>query len=350
MFLLCNFVWLIMHPKRIKTRTAGVLSVKLGKGLLLFLPLAIISLLDLSILQAARIFSVKNKIPSDPTLLLEEKIKQQRKLVQAWDGQINFLQDHFKSSQDAQIKKSILKQIDLNKSKRAEDNDKLQSYLLLLTKAHQVPFLSNLRRADEIKDLLKFQKMIEDSNITFSSLQKKYSKDDLLFSTKHYLPPLDCSIERSKDGQIHANAFSALFSFTPDDLKKYYPESDFLNTYVRFLHSGKKYYLEFKFEFQSVKASQYFGIIEETSPIKIQFLDDDYVILQNSITAKPDVLKNSGKTIYKMQCSVGKSELAKLKKKDLNKLVIVWPNGAETYELFNLHVFQNLIECLQVKS
>lgn len=101
--------------------------------------------------------------------------------------------------------------------------------------------------------------------------------------------------------------------------------------------------------FQSAKAAQYYGIIEESSPMKLIFTDDDYIYLQNAVTAHPDNQSTSGTTSYKMQCALTRSDYKKIKKKLPDKLIIVWPSGAETYEIYRLHTLQNLATCLEKK-
>ncbi|MFN8333080.1 MAG: hypothetical protein U0T81_18010 [Saprospiraceae bacterium] len=83
--------------------------------------------------------------------------------------------------------------------------------------------------------------------------------------------------------------------------------------------------------------------------MKLIFTDDDYIYLQNAVTAHPDNQSTSGTTSYKMQCALTRSDYKKIKKKLPDKLIIVWPSGAETYEIYRLHTLQNLATCLEKK-
>ena len=81
------------------------------------------------------------------------------------------------------------------------------------------------------------------------------------------------------DGKVLANQFVPFFAYTPSDIAKHYSEVDYMQAYVRLMRSGKKHFLELRLDFNSLKAIQYYGIIEETSPMNLIFLEQDFISL-----------------------------------------------------------------------
>ncbi|NOT37430.1 MAG: hypothetical protein HOP11_08640 [Saprospiraceae bacterium] len=283
--------------------------------------------------------------------IIHQKVENQRSLIVSRHDVIDGLQKKLKESKlDSKSEKVILNQIKANQKIVKSFEDKMQCYLLAQTLTNQIQYLPNYKESKETKRILSLILKIDRNKIHYKEAKKDYSSLFNQGMLVNYIPEYDCKLEVTQDGKVKANQFAQLFSFTPAELEKHFVEQEFLETYCRFLKSGKKYFLELKFEFGTPKAIQLYGIIEETSPLKLTFIDEDYIYLQNAVTAPPEQQIKTGKTVYKMQCNISRSDFKKLSKKDVDKLTVLWPTGSETYEMMKLHVFQNLSKCIQIKN
>lgn len=282
--------------------------------------------------------------------LLTSKISNQKNLIASRRNMVLEIRSKIKDSKlDPKGLRSLENQIELNQKIISSFEDKLQCYLHAQTLSQQLLYLPNQKNKKETERINKLILQIDRNTIQFKEVQKKYPSLIIDNEINLFLPQQDCKLEKTSDGKVTANQFVPFFTFTPTDIERHYTEQEFLETYTRLLKSGKKYFVELKFEFSSPKAIQLYGTIEETSPLKLSFIDTDYIYLQNAVTAPPEQQLKTGKIIYKMQCSITKSDLKKLRKKEVDKLTVLWPTGSESYELTHLHVFQNLVACLQQK-
>ncbi len=291
------------------------------------------------------------KDPENGIALLSSKINKQYILIQQQEKQKMDLQSNLLNSKlDNKGEKLLFRQIENITKIIDAQKEKLNCYLHAQTLAQQLQYLPNYKKTNAIEDINSLLTKIEKNKINYKKATKTYQIINYSDKVVNYLPEPDCKLESTQDGKVLANQFSPLFNYTPNEIEKHYTSNDFLQTYTRLLKSGKKYFIEFKFEFNSPKAVQLYGIIEESSPLKLSFLDDDYIYLLNGVTAPPEQQLSTGTTLYKMQCQISKSALNKLSKKEVDQLTVLWPSGAETYELNHLHVYQNLIACLRIKT
>ena len=283
-------------------------------------------------------------------LKLQTCYDEQIELAEARLTQIGILREQiFNAAAVPQQKKILEARLKTNQTLLQTFTDRAKSCQFVMGEIRQLQFMSNLQQEEALKTIRHAAQKVLDHHITFEQLVRKYPLGLFAQAGTHYLPSDDCQRERSKDGKILANAYVPFFSHTPPELEKHYIQSEFMETQIRLLQSGKKKFLEMRIDFQSSKAAQYYGIIEESSPMKLVFTDDDYIYLQNSVTTHPDFQSTSGRTSYKMQCALTRSDYQKIKKKLPDKLIIVWPSGAETYEIYRLHTLQNLAACLEKK-
>ncbi len=294
-------------------------------------------------------FHSGSKLPDELFKMIGARIDSFRNLVAARSNQIRLIGEQLAFA-DLHQKKILQAQVQLNQKHKTLYEDKLSCYELILTLYRQIHFASNLEKKDMILQLESLLKKVDESTLDYRELKKKYDATLFARSAERFIPKEDCVLEKSSDGSVIANRFTTLFRYTPSDLEKHLGEDDFVTGEIRFLKSSNKYFCETRMIFNSALAAQYYGIIEASNPMKLVFMDGEYIYLQNSITALPDAVSEKGKTIYKMQCPISHSDLTKLKKKDLDQLTIVWPSGPETYDLFHLHTIQNLLKCLLKKN
>ncbi|MCC6815753.1 MAG: hypothetical protein IT267_05030 [Saprospiraceae bacterium] len=279
------------------------------------------------------------KINKQRNLILQKKLERDEMLLQFNNSIL-----------DRRGKRILTSQIDKIETDLVLFEDKLNCYLLAQKLINQLQYLPNYKKNTELKKIIYLIDQIDADKIKYHKAHKKYYIPVLKNQYSDYLPEEDCKFEMSSDGKIIANQKQILLTYTPKELEKHYTNSEFLIVYTKLLKSNKKYYLDLKFEFKGQRVTQFYGIFVDTNPLKLGFLDEDYLVLQNMVSAPPQIDKLTGNTIYKFQCPLTKSDLKKLARKEVDKLTIVWPTATETYEVFNLHIYQNLSKCLQIKN
>ncbi|MEL6864473.1 MAG: hypothetical protein AAFP19_08645 [Bacteroidota bacterium] len=142
-------------------------------------------------------------------------------------------------------------------------------------------------------------------------------------------------------------AAKRLFGFTNDRLRPYFKDRDYINCmgYLSSLTGGIRY-LTLTFTIASDLAQREFGIIEKGSPITIRFIDGTSTRLFSN-KSDQGLLDPVTKTVtYKCTYIIQSASEKMLKKKEVDKIRVVWGTGYEDYEIYELDFFSEQLQCL----
>ncbi len=223
----------------------------------------------------------------------------------------------------------------------------------LLTYSRQLAYASEFELKEKIKMWHKTYNAIvmrKDLNVKEENAPRQFpgTQSDEVYDFQIYLP---CSFDNTGDAKIKANAFRTLFNYTDPAIASFFKDKDFLNTYVRFLTSGKKnIYLEFKILFTSPKADAIYGTIQSGSPLKITFMNGDFIYLSSYLASVPKLEPLTGHTIYYLRYRLDNEDLKYLRNEDVDSISLIWSGGMEEYQVYELSIFKELLACLEIKS
>lgn len=138
-----------------------------------------------------------------------------------------------------------------------------------------------------------------------------------------------------------------LFSYTSDQLAPYFKDRDYITShgYVSSISGGfKLIYLHF--DIVSENAQREFGSLPKGSILSIKFIDGTTVKLANQKTDR-GILNSVEKVVsYRAQYIVDSATEKALRKKEVDKVRVVWGTGYEDYDVYELDFFVNQFNCL----
>jgi hypothetical protein len=137
-----------------------------------------------------------------------------------------------------------------------------------------------------------------------------------------------------------------LFSHTDEDLRQYFKDTELITCKGHLTQVGPYTYLIIEFQIASSHAQPNFGGLDEGSLLRCKLMDGEYVSLYNQKANAGRIDPYSGYTVFVGQYILGKQEIKKLRKAELDKLRVMWNTGFEDYDVYQVDFFPHQIHCL----
>ena len=137
-----------------------------------------------------------------------------------------------------------------------------------------------------------------------------------------------------------------LFVHTLPAFKKINADKYLLECYGNVLKVDKQHFLLLEFVINSENARYAYGKLENDSKIKISFLNDDYIYLENIERDKGKISRKNQQTIYKGVYPLDRSKIKQLRKNRIKKMGVIWEEGFQEYNVINFDLISNQLTCL----
>ena len=227
----------------------------------------------------------KDTIP-DFNKQVNAKILEINTRIQDGKDKMDFIEEEKKRyTSDQKETRKLNKQIEQLNSANDQEFSRLNDFKLLLTEVHQLPYQS-------IEDQLKFQKNAQQRIKKLDHAEYKISKKENLniprslnVDVYDYLEAFQCELEANQDGSVYATKYINLLSYTDSKLERFFKDKEFLTIDARMLKSRKTFYLEMRLIFTSPQALKIYGNMDSGNPIKLSFLNDEYIYLNSNATS-----------------------------------------------------------------
>ncbi len=162
----------------------------------------------------------------------------------------------------------------------------------------------------------------------------------------------DCSTRQSSNKAISGLETTEFeqglfFTHTPPNVRKWLGNKSLIEARAHVVKVGKNTFLVLHFVINSEKAKSSYGDLEKGAMAKVFLEDDTELILYNLDRDKGQVRRQSKETVYEGTYNLDKFEVKELKKKDIYKISIVWEEGIESYNVFNINLIRNQLQCLE---
>ena len=138
-----------------------------------------------------------------------------------------------------------------------------------------------------------------------------------------------------------------LFSYTDDDLRQYFKDTELITCRGHLTQVGSYTYLIVEFQIASSHAQPNFGGLAEGSLLRCKLMDGEYVSLYNIKANTGRIDPYSGYTIFVGQYGLSKKQMNDLKKAELDKLRVMWNTGYEDYDVYLMDFFKHQLDCLR---
>ena len=141
-----------------------------------------------------------------------------------------------------------------------------------------------------------------------------------------------------------------LFAYTSDEMRPYFKGEDYMicEAYLSSLSGGYKF-LTLEIQIASENAKLDYGIIEKGSLLTLKLMDNTNIQLFNNKTDVGIINELQNSVIYTSQYVISSGAEKILRKKEIDKIRIIWSSGYEDYEVYDLDFFVNQFNCLNEK-
>ena len=262
------------------------------------------------------------------------------------DQQIELANPKLKQAQMKQLQFSV----EGTQQQLAESHYLFNQFSALLSQSRKLRYLNKKEQASGLqsinKKMLALNKLkkikIEWTGIELPEVDR--SENEFADQTYH------CQIHVSSDKKVKATSYHKLFAYTDPKLESYFKEGDFVQSDCRVIKSKSNWFLELSLSIASTKANTIYGTMAYSNPVRLSFIDGDFVYLRNIGEEAPAIDEKNNRSVYKLQFKLDKDKFKKLKKKELDRIIFLWNNGMESYELLQFNLIQNMISCLEQKN
>jgi hypothetical protein len=143
-----------------------------------------------------------------------------------------------------------------------------------------------------------------------------------------------------------ATKHQRLLGYAPDRARQYFRDTYLLEVMAGMVKEKRATSLLFKVEIASRDAARNYGYIERGALVKLVGINGAHINLAVSSTAVMSVEPETGKVIYEFVCPLSKKDVKSLKKTPLDFMGIMWTSGFETYNIYEVDIIMQQIQCL----
>ena len=172
----------------------------------------------------------------------------------------------------------------------------------------------------------------------------------VLFSSASAQWPCEVAYEReivNTNSKRMDMAPQFFFSFTHPELKTFYKENNFINTFAQLSKNNGALFLNLNVKLSSSVAKENYGFISTENTVTIKLIKGGQVELQCAQGSLGIANDASNHTIYAVSYQLDKSDIRKLIKYEIDKVGIEWSSGYEEYEVYEVDVLMHQLKCLE---
>jgi len=155
-------------------------------------------------------------------------------------------------------------------------------------------------------------------------------------------------IDQTENIYIKALEEEDLFSFTPSELKKQFTHRPLIECSGQALQMGQDFFIKMNILINSNNARDSYGVLENGSMLRIKLSDRDQTVIYgyNFKKNKGKINKDADKTLYRGHYKIDEKDYKILKKHDISHMGIVWSQGYELYDVYNVDFVRRALQCL----
>ena len=141
-------------------------------------------------------------------------------------------------------------------------------------------------------------------------------------------------------------ANETLIEYTHPKLASFYKKDSYLTADAGLMLIDKSYFLVLDIVINSRDAVRTYGTIQNGAPLKAELINGEsaYMFAVSEFEGNP--IPNEDKIKYQAIFVVNKADYKLLKKSEISKLGLLWSSGYEEYEIYNIDLVMNQLECL----
>ena len=251
-----------------------------------------------------------------------------------------------KKNKDKSAYKSIKNEIDVLEKTLDQADSQYKKVASQVMDISQIPSLSARDQVVKIKEyntIFGFAKVekpiIEPSNST--PKEKK-----VIVTLSHP----DCIVLR--DEKIQKTRFletgqTVMVTYTPEKLKTYFKLKDLMQISSAIYKEGKHYFLKLYIKVISKDAAKNYGIVQRGNLLKITLISGKSINSNAIADAMPSIENYTGHNYYQILYPLTNDDINALEKTPLDTLGMMWSSGFESYDIYDVDVLMQQINCVK---
>ncbi len=143
-----------------------------------------------------------------------------------------------------------------------------------------------------------------------------------------------------------------LFSVVDEDYEPILKGKGYIDChgFISELNNGKNLLLVLEYKVKSTTAKEEFGGFVKGAKLAILLIDGTMVHLNNSKEDKGEVIAGQSITTFKGYYEIPKSAAKDLMSKEASLIRVLWANGFEDYDIYEMDFFSDQLNCLKSKN
>lgn len=146
-------------------------------------------------------------------------------------------------------------------------------------------------------------------------------------------------IDQTDNIYIREIASEDLFTFTPSNLKQHFLDKPLIECDGHLIKMDEDLVLKLNIKINTDKARGSYGQLENGSVVRLRLDDGTTVYGTNFKRNKGRINSEKGYTVYRGNYFIKESDLKLLSKQRIEQIGIVWSNGYELYDNYNMDFF-----------
>lgn len=137
-----------------------------------------------------------------------------------------------------------------------------------------------------------------------------------------------------------------LFSYTDPKVKPHLKGDEFLTCHLNLNEVSPYKFINLLFTFSTLTAKREYGSLSAGTAISFLLVNGQTVTLENNTNDPGTINSKKGLTEYKALLPVSSAAEKAFLRSPIDKIRIIWSTGFEDYEVFNVDVLMNQLNCL----
>lgn len=136
------------------------------------------------------------------------------------------------------------------------------------------------------------------------------------------------------------------FVYTHPGIKRWMTDDYLIETSAHIYRANDNTFLILDITFNSENAISSYGDLEQGQKVKLILNNLEHIYLENIERDKGSVDRKTKQTRYQGVYALNRQELKTLQKHDIYNIGIMWEEGYEEYDVHNIDLIKNQINCL----
>lgn len=189
-------------------------------------------------------------------------------------------------------------------------------------------------------------KLNSQSQLTWFDPSAELSSDKIFLDKAGDCLLIKDGFDQSLQTDVIEFEWRPLFFYTHEDYKQWLETRALIETKAKIYKADKSTFVLMEIKINSQNAKQSYGGLEFRAKLKCFLVNGEFVYLENVERTRGRTNRKENYTLYEPVFALENYEMRALKKHGINKIGLIWEEGYQEYEIQNIDLLKNQINCL----